>query len=732
MGKSLVIVESPAKAKTINQYLGNEYVVRSSVGHVRDLPVSGSRKKVDPKKRAEQAARTRKMSPAEKARYRKEKTRRDLVQNMGINPDKGWEANYQILPDKVKVVNELQKLAAESDAIYLATDLDREGEAIAWHLAEELKLDKDKTKRIVFSEITKKAILRAIENPRDIDYNLVNAQQARRVLDRFVGYEISPVLWRKVKGGLSAGRVQSVSVRLIVEREREIQAFNTEDYFRVDAEFANADGKTLKAKLPKNLDTKKEAEDFLQANSDATFTVEALTTKPAKKNPAPPFTTSTLQQEAARKLYFSVSKTMNMAQRLYEAGLITYMRTDSTNISKDFQKLLKTHISEKYNDNYYYQKTKQNKKIKGAQEAHECIRVTQLNESLNDKYTDYDKKLYELIKKRTICSHMKPAIYDNLIYELINNELNKKGYFQGNYKVLIFDGYLKYSNPNLELNTILPDLPNEIYELNDCICSKIASNPPQYLNESSIVKKLEKSGIGRPSTYASIISTLYNRNYTEIKNISGIKKDKYTLRLTQTNQIKEKISQEKTSDQRKRIILTDLGKEVLDYLMKHFSMIINIEFTSLVEQDLDNISLGKIDWITVIQKVYNSFQENLNIQKSITKKPKDKFISRELGKLNKHLVILKTGKYGPYITMNKKNISLSYYLKDNPTDFNDITLDLIQEYIQYPIILGKYNKNNISIHRGPYGKYMKYMNKNYKIPQLDKYTLDRCISYIKI
>ena len=399
MAKNLVIVESPAKAKTIEKFLGKDYNVASSFGHIADLP----------------------------------------TKELGVDTEGDFTPKYIVSKDKKDVVSKLKKLAKNAEMVWLASDEDREGEAIAWHLAEELNLDKNKTKRIVFHEITKSAILKAIENPRSIDYNLVNAQQARRVLDRLVGYELSPVLWRKVKGGLSAGRVQSVSVRLIVEREREIQDFNAEASFRVDAEFTNEDGKTFKAKLPKNFDTKEEAEKFLKENVGAKFKVADLSTKPAKKSPAPPFTTSTLQQEASRKLYFSVSKTMTMAQRLYEAGHITYMRTDSVNLSEDARKGAKKEILEAYGDKY--SKSRQFKgKSKGAQEAHEAIRPTHFENHTVNADRD-EQRLYELIWKRAIASQMSEAELERTNVKIEADKHNK--IFTANGEVLIFDGFLK-------------------------------------------------------------------------------------------------------------------------------------------------------------------------------------------------------------------------------------------------------------------------------------------------
>jgi len=464
MAKNLVIVESPAKAKTIEKFLGKEFTVASSFGHIADLP----------------------------------------SKELGVDVDGGFKPKYIVSKDKKDIVKKLKTLASKAEMVWLASDEDREGEAIAWHLAETLELEKERTKRIVFHEITKNAILKAIESPRSIDYNLVNAQQARRVLDRLVGYELSPVLWRKVKGGLSAGRVQSVSVRLIVERERDILEFKPEASYRVDAIFSNELGKTFKAKLPKNFKTRREAEDFLNANKGASFKVADLTTKPAKKSPAPPFTTSTLQQEASRKLYFSVSKTMTMAQRLYEAGLITYMRTDSVNLSTEAQKGAKAEIISAYGEQY--SNTRQYKgKAKGAQEAHEAIRPTDF--AKNTVNVDYDQqRLYELIWKRAIASQMSDAQLERTNVRIEADKHNEQ--FTANGEVIKFEGFLKVylegnDDEDEEQEGILPAM-----KVKDNLFHKYISaterftRPPGRFTEASLVKRLEELGIGRPSTYA--------------------------------------------------------------------------------------------------------------------------------------------------------------------------------------------------------------------------------------
>ena len=681
--KTVIVVESPAKARKIKTFFKDETIVTSSFGHIIDLP--------------------------------KEQISIDIQNN--------FKPNYQPIKEKKKIIKELRSYSKNYN-ILLAADDDREGDAIAWHCGKVMNINFNEKNRIIFHEITKKAIMKSIDNVHHLDMNSVNAQQGRRIIDRLVGYSLSPLLWKHIdtnQSGLSAGRVQSTLLLILQENENLIQNHQSKSSYEYIGHFKNKPSCEL---ITKNKNSEKII-NSLKLNRK--YKIKKQYHQKEKKYSANPFITSSLQQTAQKELGYSVKNTMNIAQKLYENGKITYMRTDSMNISKEFQNELEIHISDQYGKDYYYQRNT-NKKVKGAQEAHECIRVTKLNESLNNKYTDYDKKLYELIRKRTICSHMKPAIYDNLIYELSNKELNND-YFKGCYKVLMYDGYLKYSDSNLELKNKIEDLKDEIYNLETCLCSEVLTNPSQYPNESSIVKKLEKSGIGRPSTYASIIGTLYNRNYTEVKTIKGINRNKNLIELTKDDKIIKSIKKEKLSDQKKRIVLTDLGKKVLNYLMNHFSMIINIEFTSSVEKDLDKVAEGEIEWQSVVSKVYNSFKDSLEIQKSLTN-PKSKSDDRDLGKFNDELVILKNGKFGPYVRYKNKNIGLSYFLKDNPTEYKNITLELIQDYIQYPLNLGKYQNHDIIICIGPYGKYMKYNNKNYRIPQRDVYILEDCIRKI--
>ena len=683
--KTVIVVESPAKAKKIKTFFNDDTIVTSSYGHIIDLP--------------------------------KEQISIDIQNN--------FEPNYQPIRDKKQIIKELRNYSKNCN-ILLAADDDREGDAIAWHCGNIMKLNFTKKNRIIFHEVTKKAIMKAIKNVHQLNMNSVNAQQGRRIIDRLVGYSLSPLLWKFINtkhSGLSAGRVQSTLLLILKEDEEKIKKYQSESSYEYQGNFKEKPSCEL---ITKRKDSEEVMKKLIENRE---YRIQKQYHKEDKKYSPNPFITSTLQQSAQNELGFSVKTTMKIAQKLYENGKITYMRTDSMNISKEFQGELKDHIHNTFGKDYYYQRSS-NKKVKGAQEAHECIRVTKANEKLNNKYSEYDHKLYELIKKRTICSHMKPAIYDNLIYELSNKEL-KDDYFRGCYKVLLYDGYLRYSNSDLEIKEKLEDLKDEIYTLETCLCKEVIKNPPQYPNESSIVKKLERSGIGRPSTYASIIGTLYNRNYTEVKTIKGLEKEINTLELRVDDSLVNSVQKEKLSDQKNRIVLTDLGKDVLDYLMNHFSMIINIEFTSLVEKDLDMVEEGKIDWQSVVRKVYDSFRDSLEIQRGLKS---SKIISqsddKNLGELNGEEIILKNGKFGPYVNYRKKNVGLSYFLKDKSIDYNEITLDLIKDYIQYPLNMGKYQNRDILICIGPYGKYMKYNNKNYRIPQRDTYTLEDCIRKI--
>ena len=572
MAKNLVIVESPAKAKTIEKFLGKDFQVESSYGHIADLP----------------------------------------SKEIGVDVLNGFKPKYEVSSDKKALVKKLKDLSKSAEMVWLASDEDREGEAISWHLAEELKLDKNKTKRIVFHEITKNAILKAIDNPREIDYNLVNAQQARRVLDRLVGYELSPVLWKKVKGGLSAGRVQSVSVRLVVEREREVQNFNTAGSYAVSAEFTNAAGKTVKAKLPKNFSTKKEAEEFLAKNIGSTYKVADLETKPAKKSPAAPFTTSTLQQEAARKLYLPVGITMQIAQRLYEAGLITYMRTDSVNLSQEARNAAQAEIIKSYGKEYSHPRTFTSKS-KGAQEAHEAIRPTDMSQHTVNVERD-QARLYDLIWKRTLASQMSDAALERTNVKIEANKHNELFHASG--EVIKFEGFLKvylegHDDEDEEQEGILPALKTGESLNNSFITAKERfTQAPSRYTEASLVKKLEELGIGRPSTYAPTISTIISRNYVEKGTNEGAER-KYNQITLKGSEVKSQILAEMTGSDKGKLVPTDIGTIVNDFLVKNFSAILDYNFTAKVEQDFDEIAEGNVDWSKMMQEFYDKFHPNV-------------------------------------------------------------------------------------------------------------------------
>ena len=699
MAKNLVIVESPAKAKTIEKFLGKDYTVASSFGHIADLP----------------------------------------TKELGVDTEGDFTPKYIVSKDKRDVVKKLKSLAKSADMVWLASDEDREGEAIAWHLAEELDLDKNKTKRIVFHEITKSAILKAIENPRGINYNLVNAQQARRVLDRLVGYELSPVLWRKVKGGLSAGRVQSVSVRLIVEREREIQNFKPEASFRIDAEFTTEEGKVFKAKLPKNFDTKAEAEQFLSDNLDANFKVADLSTKPAKKSPAPPFTTSTLQQEAARKLYFSVSKTMTMAQRLYEAGHITYMRTDSVNLSDDARKGAKKEILEAYGEKY--SKTRQFKgKSKGAQEAHEAIRPT--NFAAHSVRADRDEqRLYELIWKRAIASQMSEAQLERTNVKIEADKHDKQ--FTANGEVLKFDGFLKVylegrDDEDEELQEqegMLPALRvNEKLENNYITATERFTRPPYRYTEASLVKKLEELGIGRPSTYAPTISTIQNRNYIEKGSVEGTER-KYVQLTLSDQKIKEKELTETVGSDKGKLVPTDVGMVVNDFLVNHFSTILDYNFTAKVEQDFDDIAEGNEEWTKMMKDFYSDFHPHVkDVAENADREVGERILGTDpdTGKP----VSVRLGKFGPMVQMGSvedeekpKFASLS---PDQSLD--SVTFEEAMELFKLPKELGEYEGEKVEVNNGRFGPYVRYGK---KFVSLDKgedpieVTMERALELIK-
>lgn len=668
MAKNLVIVESPAKAKTIEKFLGSDFQVESSYGHIADLP----------------------------------------SKEIGVDVENGFKPKYEVSPDKKALVSKLKTLSKNAETVWLASDEDREGEAISWHLAEELKLDTKKTKRIVFHEITKSAILKAIDNPREIDYNLVNAQQARRVLDRLVGYELSPVLWRKIKGGLSAGRVQSVSVRLIVEREREIQSFNAVATYSIVAEFVNEAGKAFKAKLPKNFNTKKEAEDFLNQNIGSKYKVADLETKPTKKSPTAPFTTSTLQQEAARKLYLPVGITMQLAQRLYEAGLITYMRTDSVNLSKEAMDAAEAEIIKSYGKEFSKPRIFANKN-KGAQEAHEAIRPTDM--SRHSVNIDRDQaRLYDLIWKRTLASQMSDAQLERTNVKIEAD--NHSEIFTASGEVLLFEGFLKvylegHDDDEEEQEGMLPALKvNEKLANNYITATERYSRPPARYTEASLVKKLEELGIGRPSTYAPTISTIINRNYVEKGTLEGQERN-YTQLTLQNSKVGEKVLKENTGSDKGKLVPTDIGTIVTDFLVKNFGNILDYNFTAKVEQDFDEIAEGNIDWAKMMQDFYNQFHPNV---KEVEANAERESGERILGKdADGRQVSVRLGKFGPMAQIgeaddeDKKFASL---MADQ--NIGNITLEEALNLFLLPKSLGEYKGEEVEVNNGRYGPYVRH------------------------
>ena len=669
MAKNLVIVESPAKAKTIEKFLGPDFQVESSFGHIADLP----------------------------------------SKEIGVDVTNGFLPKYEVSADKKALVTKLKGLAKNAEMVWLASDEDREGEAISWHLSEELKLDKNRTKRIVFHEITKNAILKAIDNPREIDYNLVNAQQARRVLDRLVGYELSPVLWRKIKGGLSAGRVQSVSVRLIVEREREIQNFKATPSYSVVAEFTNEAGRTFKAKLPKNFNTKKEAEDFLNKNIGSTYKVGDLETKPTKKSPTGPFTTSTLQQEAARKLYLPVGITMQLAQRLYEAGLITYMRTDSVNLSKEAMDAAQAEIIKSYGKEYSNPRTFANKS-KGAQEAHEAIRPTDM--SRHTVNIDRDQaRLYDLIWKRTLASQMSDAELERTNVKIEAN--NHSEVFTASGEVIKFEGFLKvYLEGNdedeEEQEGMLPAMRvNEKLINNYITATERYSRPAARFTEASLVKKLEELGIGRPSTYAPTISTIINRNYVEKGNLDGQVR-KYTQLTLEGNSVSEKILKENTGSDKGKLVPTDIGFIVTDFLVKNFESILDYNFTAKVEQDFDEIAEGNINWTKMMQEFYDKFHPNVkDVEANADRESGERILGKhpESGKT----VLVRLGKFGAMAQIgdsddeDKKFASLRA-----EQNIGTITLEEALNLFLLPKALGSYKGEEVEVSLGRFGPFIRF------------------------
>lgn len=756
---NLVIVESPAKAKTIEGFLGRDFKVKSSYGHVRDLAKKG----------------------------------------LSVDVENNFKPDYAVLEDKKKLVAELKALVKKADIVWLATDEDREGEAISWHLYDVLGLKEDQTKRIVFNEITKPAITGAIENPRSINQNLVNAQQARRVLDRLVGFELSPVLWKKVKPSLSAGRVQSVTVRLIVEREREIQDFKAENSFKVTAIF-DVDGTDLKADLKTKFKTAKEAKAFLEKCKDAAFTIENLEKKPGKRTPAAPFTTSTLQQEASRKLGFSVAQTMSVAQKLYEAGRITYMRTDSKNLSATAINATKDIIPKMFGDKYLKNR-RYSGKSKGAQEAHEAIRPTDLNLSEAGN-TNQEQRLYDLIWKRTLATQMADAELERTTITIALN--NSEEQFVAKGEVIKFDGFLKVyvestdddENAEEKASGLLPPVKkNQALNVKTIDATeRFTHHPPRY-TEASLVKKLEQLGIGRPSTYAPTISTVQKRGYVVKEDREGEKRNYAQLTL-EAGAIEEKTKSEITGAEKKKMFPTDIGMVVNDFLIENFAKILDYNFTADVEKQFDEIAEGKVEWSKMIQDFYKDFHPNVEdtlenaerakgerylgddpktgkpiyakigrfgpmVQKGETEsEEKPTFASlqknqsiqsvtldeaitlfklpREVGEYKGEKVTANVGRFGPYVKFKNTFVSLK---KDEGDDPLSVTLERSVELIDEKLEQIRQSKiktfeeePDLEVLKGRYGPYIKYKKKNYKIPKdvtPEDLTLEQCKEIIE-
>ncbi len=695
MAKNLVIVESPAKAKTIEKFLGADYQVESSFGHIADLP----------------------------------------SKEIGVDIANNFKPKYEVSPDKKAVVKKLKDLAKKADIVWLASDEDREGEAIAWHLAEELKLKKEHTKRIVFHEITKTAIRKAIENPRNIDYNLVNAQQARRVLDRLVGYELSPVLWKKVRSGLSAGRVQSVSVRLIVEREKEIDSFHPESAYSVSAEFVTEKGKGLKAKLSRTFKTKEEAEAFLQKNTGAKFSVSDLETKPAKKTPAAPFTTSTLQQEASRKLYYSVGQTMMLAQRLYESGLITYMRTDSVNLSQEAMKAAEEEITKSYGKEYSKPRSYVTK-AKGAQEAHEAIRPTDM--SRHTVNIDRDQaRLYELIWKRTLASQMSDAALERTHVTIKADKHSE--HFVASGEVLLFEGFLKvylegHDDEEEEQEGMLPALRvNEGLENNEIIATQRYSRPPARYTEASLVKKLEELGIGRPSTYAPTISTIIARNYVEKGNTEGTERNYNILRF-RNGQITSVVQTEKIGADKGKLVPTDIGIIVTDFLVKNFATILDYHFTAKVEEDFDAIAAGNEDWTKMMNDFYSHFHPNVkDVEKNAERESGERILGND-PKTGKP-VSVRLGKFGPMAQIGDAEDENKQFASLRPDqNIGNIGLEEALNLFLLPKMLGEYKGEEVEVNNGRFGPYVRFGKTFVSLPKGEEpldVSYERALELIK-
>lgn len=684
--KNLVIVESPAKAKTIEGYLGKDFTVKSSYGHVRDLPEKG----------------------------------------LGIDLANKFKPTYEVSSDKLDTIKQLKQLSNEADTVWLASDDDREGEAIAWHLKESLDLNDQKTRRIVFREITKKAIENAIQSPRTIDYNLVNAQQARRVLDRLVGYELSPVLWKKIKTGLSAGRVQSVAVRLVVEREREIEAFQSQSQFAVKAQFEVGQGKKLVAELSEKFNTEAEAEAFLNSCIGSSYTITNLEKKMVNRYPSAPFTTSTLQQEASRKLNFSVSKTMLVAQKLYESGKITYMRTDSVNLSEDAiaqaKQVVVNEFGQKYSRPFRY-KTKN----ESAQEAHEAIRPTNFSAAQIDGEYD-EKRLYELIWKRAIASQMAPADVERTTVSITIS--NNQKILQAVGEVVKFDGFLKVyiestddEEDEEKSSSLLPPLElNQILPLIEMGATQRFSRPPARYTEASLVKKLEEMGIGRPSTYAPTISTIQKRNYVVKENREG-RERAYSVLTLKKDTITKAVKTEITGAEKAKLFPTDLAMVVNDFLVQHFNEIVDFHFTAKVEKEFDDIAEGKMDWVEMLSQFYDHFHKTVETSETVSRKEISS--SRLLGTHPNtgKPVYAKLGKFGTYVQIGENEADTGekpvYAKLKKGQLLETLTLDEALELFKLPRVVGEFENKEMTANVGRFGPYILHDKKFYSLPKTD-------------
>jgi DNA topoisomerase-1 len=702
MAKNLVIVESPAKAKTIESYLGKDFVVTSCMGHVRDLPKD----------------------------------------NEAIDIENGFTPTYQINPDKKEVIDKLKKLSDKAETVYLASDEDREGEAISWHLKEVLDLNDEKTRRIVFTEITKNAILNALKSPRGIDLDLVNAQQARRVLDRLVGFELSPILWKKIRTGLSAGRVQSVAVRLVVEREREIDRFQAKSSFRITAQFELEKGRILNAELPDRFDTEPEALAFLEKCQGAVFTIRDLQKKPGKRSPAPPFTTSTLQQEASRKLGFSVSQTMMVAQKLYEAGKISYMRTDSVNLSDEAVQGAVRMISSEYGEQYV--NVRQFKtKSSGAQEAHEAIRPTDFS-ATDASAVRNGQRLYELIWKRAIASQMADAELEkttvNIAISTVPEELVATG------EVVKFDGFLRVYTESAddedegENGKVLPPLTvGQVLSLDNLTARQMYSRYPPRYTEASLVKKLEEEGIGRPSTYAPTISTIQKRGYIVKESRDGAQRD-YRVLLLQSDKIQSSTEQETTGAEKNKLFPTNLAMVVTDFLVDHFPEVTNYSFTAEIEKEFDEIAEGKLEWQKMIAGFYKPFHKDVEktgkLERSSVSKNRELGVDPKSGKK----IYAKLGKYGAYVQLGENEEEgvpggkPKFASLRNGQFIENLTLEDALELFKMPRDMGTFEDHKVVVNIGRFGPYVQHNKKYVSIPKEEdpyKITAERAIELIE-